>query len=407
MEKFYRYLLPVLCCGCFFLSGCAREKIATESAIQSAPSDSVHLSAKAIERFAVSSVTVQQRADNQPLATTGEVRADENRVFHINSLTSGRLIKDNVMLGEVIHPGQTLAVVQNLDVVKIYGDYIHQAHQNELDIQMSETRLALASKNYERLKSLYEDKIAAEKDLLKAEADKKIEEQYLSGLKEHAIHIKAEAKAMLLAYGVKLGDARSEQIESNSPITTPRGGVVIRKTVTVGDVVSSVEPLYVVADLSQVWLDIAIYDKQVQNTKIGNAITFTSDSLPGHTFTGSVSYINPSTDGTSGTFIARAVLANTNMLLKPGMLGRVQVKQATATKPFVPEDAVQKFGKDTFVFLDLGNGSYKKQSVVIGEHVGDGYLVDQGVRAGDRIVEKGSFTLKAEMLKSTMAGEEN
>ena len=75
-------------------------------------------------------------------------------------------------------------------------------------------------------------------------------------------------------------------------------------------------------------------------------------------------------------------------------------------KTYVPISAVQKYGKETFVFLDLGNGKYKKQDVVLGERDNEGYFIDEGLNFGDKVVGNGSFTLKSEMLKSEFAEED-
>jgi cobalt-zinc-cadmium efflux system membrane fusion protein len=400
-------MLIIIACFCgVSLGSCARQESHEEIPVAVDPSDTIRLSPHAIERFGLRTITISERPDTQTITTTGDIRADENRVFHINSLSSGRVVSDNVMLGDVIRPGQTLAVVQNLDVAKVYGDYIHQAHENEIQVHLSETRLALAKKNYDRIKSLYQEKIAAEKDYFKAESDKNLEEEILRGNKEHATHIKEEASALLAAYGVKLGNSHSEHVQSDSPITTPRGGVIIKKSITVGDVVSNTEPLYVVGDLSHVWLDIAVYDKQLQSIKEGDQVTFTSDSLPGRTITSHISYIKPSTEDASGTFVARAILDNQRMDLKPGMIGQVKIQNREVRRlPFIPEDALQKYGNEQFVFVVDADGSYKKQVVQPVKKVEGGFLVDNGIKAGQQIVGKGSFTLKAELLKGTLAGK--
>lgn len=396
-------LLLVLCIG---LAGCSRPAAHENAAEAVRPVDRITLSPTAIEHFGLSVVTVGQRPDIQTFSTTGTIKADENRVFHINSLSGGRVISDKVMLGDIIHPGQTLAIVQNLDVAKVYGDFIHQSHQNQIETELSQTRLALAKKNYDRIRGLYEEKIAAEKDFIKAESDKKLEEETLRGLKEHAIHIREEARSMLAAYGVKLGDTSVAHVESSSPITTPRGGVIIKKTVTVGDVVSNIEPLYVVGDLSHVWLDINVYDKQIQSIKQGDAVTFTTDGIPGRVLRSRLSYIKPSSEDSSGTYVARAVLDNPHMDLKPGMVGQVRIEQHRAEQlAYIPDNALQKYGKEQFVFLVEPDGSFKKQVVETAKELEDGYLIAHGVKPGQLIVAKGSFTLKAEMLKGTMAGE--
>lgn len=370
-------------------------------------SDEVRLSPIAQQRFRLTSVHISNKLAKETLATTGEIKADENRVFHINSLTSGRVRSDLVNLGDTIKAGQTLAVIENLEVIKIYSEYIHQTHKNDVDIALAETRLELARKSWVRIKRLFEERIAAEKDLIKAEADLKIEQQTSDGLKSHTRHLREETKALLNAYGVAMPDDSQETIASTSPIITPKSGVVTKKNVTVGDVVSSTDPLYVIADLSKVWLDIAVYDKQLSSVRKGSLVTFSCDSLPDQKFSGIVTYIKPATEENSGTFLARVELSNPKLILKPGMLGKVTVENdSQKSLPFIPEAAIQRDGEEVFVFLDLGNGKYKKRKVKLGTQIAGGYLAEGGLSSNDNVVTEGSFALKAEMLKSTLAEEE-
>ena len=407
MEKSIALTFIVFGTACSCLFGCARKEAVEEVKTKTESKDTLTLSPKAVQRFGFSTVTVQSKEHSQPITSTGQIVADENKVFHISSLSNGRVVSDTVMLGDVIHAGQKMAIVQNLEVSKIYGDYIHTAHQNDIDARLEETRLELAKKNYDRIKKLFEEKISAEKDMLKAEADYKLSEETLRGLHEHATHIREEARVMLAAYGVTLGSPNTETIVSNSNVIAPRTGVIIKKNVTVGDVVTNSEPLYVVADLSQVWLDIAIYDKQVEIVKTGDKVKFISDSLPGRVVSGRISYIKPLAEDKTGTFVARAVVANPNLDLKPGMIGQVEIQSLhSPSLAYLPETAVQKYGNESFVFIEQPNGSYKRQAVVLGDHLSGGYFITSGIRTGERVVDKGSFTLKAEMLKSTTSGAE-
>ncbi len=369
--------------------------------------DEVTLSAGARDRLELKSVIVETRTAVESLSTTGEIRSDESRVFHIHSLANGRVVRENAALGQAVKSGQVVAVIQNLEIVKIYSDFIHQSHQNQVNTELAETKWELAQKNHARIKTLFAEQIAPEKELIKAESDLKIEEQTVHGLKEHAGHLREEARAMLAAYGVNLPAKLQDTIESTSPIVSPRAGVIIKKNVTVGDVVSSAEPLYVVADLSKVWLDLVVYDKQLMSIRPGSTVMFQSDSLPGRTFSGQVFYVKPSTEENSGTFVARVTLENPRFDLKPGMLGQVKVQNhSTASLPFVPEEALQKYANETFVFLDKKNGTYKKRNIVLGPRIPGGYLADSGLAAGERIVTAGSFALKAEMLKSSFSEDE-
>lgn len=401
-------LLILVCSSCLW--GCGKksneEERTAEPASPSAPG-TVQLSSIARKRFSVTTVTLQNKAATDSVLTTGEIKADENRVFHINSLTTGRVKYDYVKLGDSIRAGQTLAVIENLEIVKIYSEYIHQSHENEVNKALAETRLELAKKNYARIKKLFEENIAPQKDVIKAESDLRIEQQTFDGLNIHSGHLRRETQALLGAYGAKMPAPNQESVESTSPIITPKSGVVTKKNITVGDVVTSTEPLYVVGDLSKVWLDIAVYDKQLSTIKQGSMVTFRSDSLPGKTFGGRITYIQPSAEEPSGTFLARVELPNPKLLLKPGMLGQVSVENPSQRSlPFLPDAAIQRDGKDVLVFIDLGGGKYQKRPVVLRKQLPDGYLAEGGVSSGDQVVTTGSFALKAEMLKSSNEEDE-
>lgn len=390
-----------------FFAPKTEKPVVTETEESEPISDVIELSPQAIQQTGIQTLTVQTRGVSAEITTTGEVKANENTVFHISPFVGGRIVQENVILGQSVNRGQTLAVVRNIEVAKANADFIHQLHQNEIDTQQARTRLSLAQKNLARERRLLEEGISPRKDYLQAETDATLAKAEVESQREHAVHLKAEARALMGAYGSQPSEPHSEQIKTTSAITAPRSGVVIKKNVTLGDMVTPEQVMYEVADLSQVWLDIAVYPKDMNRLKVGQSITFTSDSLPGPPFSGTIRYIQPVASEESKTFVARAYLNNPNGLLKSGMLGQVKVLMESQTnKPYVSEVAVQRYGRDTFVFKVLDKGRYQKKSVQLGDKVGDGYLVNSGLQAGDQIVGKGSFTLKAEMLKSQFAEEE-
>jgi cobalt-zinc-cadmium efflux system membrane fusion protein len=89
------------------------------------------------------------------------------------------------------------------------------------------------------------------------------------------------------------------------------------------------------------------------------------------------------------------------------MFGQVKVQLAPAlgqsTQPFVSERAVQQIGTETVVFKVVAPSQYRKQVVKLGKKLTDGYLVEQGIKAGEQVVGEGSFILKAELLKRQSA----
>jgi RND family efflux transporter MFP subunit len=172
----------------------------------------------------------------------------------------------------------------------------------------------------------------------------------------------------------------------------------------VGDMVTPETVMYEVADLSQVWLDMTIYPQDIEEVQIGQPLTFTTDSVPGKVFSGQVDYVQPSAQSGNATYVARAYLQNPGALLKPGIYGQVRIdRQLTENRLVVPEAAVQRYGRETFVFTPEGNNRFHKHTVILGEKVADGFVLRQGLSANAQVVGNGSFVLKAELLKTQFA----
>jgi cobalt-zinc-cadmium efflux system membrane fusion protein len=415
-------LLTLLSCCLSLLTLTACEKqnatelkapVKTPASIESKKSafaiDEIVLSDSANQNAMISSEPAHMMKYQQDIKTTGEIKADENRVFHINSMVNGRVLKDNVNLGDIIHQGQVLALVQNIEVARIYGDYVHQKHQNEVQIHQLMSKMDLAKSILDRNSQLFSEGIAPQKDVLSSQNALDQLSIELKGVREHQTHLVSETQALLSAYGktIRASDEDGSKIDNVSPMIAPRSGVVIKKNITLGDVVDSKEPLYVVADLSSVWLDITIYDKDLANVQVGETLTFTSDSLPTRVFNGKVDYIQPLAGDNTRTFLARASLPNPGLALKPGMFGTALIHTSKSDSlPYIPDSAIQRYGDETFVFEDAGANHYHKRKIVLGDRILDGYLAKSGVTGGERIVVKGSLPLKAELLKRLTPGQE-
>lgn len=403
-RKLIAMIVPILC-----LSGCSVKKPEpkTEDKQETTVSNTVTLSTDSTKQIAVKAVTIEHKVAHDDIFTTGQIQPDDNRVFHINSLAPGRVIEDRAILGDMIKQGQVLAIIENMEVAKVYADFIRRFHENDVEIKDSETRLELAKSNLVRTQQLYDESIAPQKALIQAQTEFTLAKRAVEGLREKSTHIEEETRSLLAAYGVTLNDIRSEKLQTTSPIISPRGGVITKKIITVGDVVAVQQTLYEVVDLSQVWLDITIYDKDLPRVKVGQRATFVSDSLPEKTFSGPITYIRPSTSDNSRTFLARIALKNPRLLLKPGMFGKVTIQEmALAGQIFVPAEAVQSYGKENFVFLDLGNDRYQKQLITLGKKAEGGFIVDSGLSPGQRVVTQGAFNLKAIVLKSNFVEED-
>ncbi len=400
----------------FSLSSCSQPELKSSASSNPSPPEAkvenkissdgstVHLSDSMLSSAQLEDLPVAIKAANQRVETTGEIKSDENNVFHVSSLVGGQLIADYVSLGDYVKTHQRLALVENLEVMKISANYIHESHVKELEIKQSQTRLKLATANKARLEKLFNLRIAAEKDYLQAQTQLALEEANLDTAQKELGHQKEEAKAMLSAYGANIDDIKGDQPIRHSPILCPRSGFIVKKNITVGDVINPSDQLYIVSDLSKVWLDITIFDRDLGSIKEGAVISFTTDSLPNRQFKGHIDYIKPLAQD-SRTFVARAILPNDKLSLKPGMFGHVEIEQNGSSQfPFIPTEAVQEIDGKKVVFVKQAKGTYKKTQIQVSNQTTSGYFVSSGLVPGDTIAAKGSYYLKEHLTNDPTEG---
>jgi cobalt-zinc-cadmium efflux system membrane fusion protein len=398
IKKNIIYIICFVVTFSILMTGCGK-KVA-----ETVQSDIITLSQKAVDKAEIKSVTLEDREVESSITSTAQVKSNEDSRYVLSSLVTGKLVKDNVKLGDYVQAGQVLALVQNPEVVKISSTAVRDLHENNIALRQAQNRYNLAKTNYEREVRLYNNGISPQRDLLQAKTDMLLAKDDIATIQKRSSDIKNEANSLLSIYGTS---SNFNSLSSSSPIKAMKSGIVTKKNVTVGAIVSTDEVLYEVQDLSKLWLDITLYSNNINKVQKGQIVQFTSDSIQGKVFEGKVDYVQPVSDDVSQTFVARVFLDNSLGLLKPGMFGNAVIKSDVKEKKvFLPDAAVQKYGKETFIFLNLGDNKFKKIPVVLGEKISGGYYVNSGVQAGDVVVTKGSFTLKAEMLKSEFEEED-
>lgn len=337
------------------------------------------------------------------LQTTGKLKANDNKVFKISSMISGRVLNDYVKLGDLVKTDQLLAQLDNPEFAKIQANYIHDLHLSEIEITRAKTKAELASSSLAREKKLFEQGISPQKDLLQAQADATIAQSDLDAALHHKEHVNSEAKQVLGSYGLRIENLNTSKISNSVNIAATHSGIVTQKNITTGSVVDPQAVLYEISDLSDLWLDINVYSQDISKVKMGQKISFTTDAYPEKFFSGNINYLGL---GESGVYLARAFIDNHAYLLKPGMFGKVSIELADLiVQLFVPAKAVQTYGKETFVFEVLGDNQFIKKTITLGTGLKDGYMVESGLENGTSIVTNGSFLLKAELLKNLYSEE--
>ncbi len=332
---------------------CGMDLIPLESADAGGNPDAVQMSEYAMKLANVQTQKVGAVTGDSELRLNGKVTVDERNAYTQSTHVPGRIEQLQVnFTGEEVRRGQALAVVYSPEL------------------------------------------ITAQEELLQAYAIRNSQPELFEA-----------AKQKLRNW--RIGDNQINRIlESGKAtdrftITADVSGVVTEKLVELGDYVDRGMSLYQIADLSKMWVLFDLYERTIGLVEKGDKVEFTVASLPGETFEGTIDFIDPLLDSQTRVSTARVEISNSGNKLKPGMFvtGVITTSGAEKTQGLtVPKSAVLWTGKRSIVYVNEGtaaNPSFVMREVVLGQSLGDSYVVQEGLSDGDEIVVNGAFTVDA------------
>lgn len=183
----------------------------------------------------------------------------------------------------------------------------------------------------------------------------------------------------------------------NLVITSPANAVVVEKMVVQGARFGPGETILRLADLSTVWLVANLPAGNAGGVATGQRAVFQSSTLPGRTFEGQVTFVQPIVDPQTRTIGVRIALRNPDGMLRPGLFGDVVLTRDTSAAVLsVPRSAVLDSGTRQVVLVQVGEGRFEPRAVVVGQRSGDRVEIREGVREGERVVVSANFLIDAE-----------
>ncbi len=332
---------------------CGMELIPADSD-ESGDSGVYTMSENAMKLANVATMQVGKSQASKEVRLNGKVKVDERNTYSQSTHIPGRIEDLRVnFTGEKVNRGQTLAVVYSPELV------------------------------------------TAQEELLQAEK-----------IQESQPEIFEAAKEKLRRW--KIGENQINSILDNGkpierfPITADVSGIVSEKLVDLGDYVERGNPIYEISDLSKLWILFDLYESQLAWVQEGSKIEYSVKSLPGETFEGEISFIDPLLNAQTRVATARIEVDNANGRLKPEMFvsGTLQtnIEDTGSDEIIIPKSAVLWTGKRSLVYTkeDVENGAgFKIRRITLGPSLGDSYVVEEGLEAGDEIVVNGAFTVDA------------
>jgi len=179
-------------------------------------------------------------------------------------------------------------------------------------------------------------------------------------------------------------------------LRAPRSGEIVQKNVIDGQAVQAGTNLFLIADRSELWVDVAIFEQDAAAVRVGTAASITVDALPSRTFQGRVTFIYPQLDEKTRTLTARVEVANSSGALRPGMFATAELSRAGRRAVSVPLTAVLPTGTKDLVFVNRGDGRFVPREVRVGARSDSLVELVEGIKAGDEVIASATYLLDSE-----------
>ena len=335
------------------------------------------------------------------LQVKGRIVLADDHVWRVGLRTPGLVMVVYAGLGDHVTKGQVLARYHADEVREERAHY--RAAQTEL--HLAETVAAQAQRNRDRAQRLLDLKAGSIQQLEQAQQDLATAQDAI-----RKAQIEIDRGQDLLEDDLKVTveprPVSAGEFADDVPILAPESGYVIEKNITPGKAVDLSAQTFVIGDLSKVWMLASVHQEDLGGLRVGNPATVTLPSNPPQRFPGRITNLGQQFDPETRMMEVRIALDNPRNLLHPEMLANAEIPRGPAKSTLsIPSDAVQEIDNANVVFVLTSPGHFAIRPVRTGETSAGRTPVLEGIQPGEKIVVRGSFLLRSQLLKSAIEGE--
>ncbi|MGJ5206142.1 efflux RND transporter periplasmic adaptor subunit [Bradyrhizobium sp. HKCCYLR20261] len=344
----------------------------------------------AAERATLSIEGVTDRIFRAEHITEGKIAVNEDSSTPVFSPYAGRVVKLLAKPSDMVERGQPLFVVEATDTVQGLNDFV--AAMSALNTARS--KLNLAEIVEKRANDLYAGKAVplkdwqqAQADLTAAQNDMRSAETALEAARNR-LRILGRSEEQITKF------QETRQISADTPIYAPLGGTVVQRKIGPGQFINSgaSDPVFVIGDLSTVWLTAFVRESEAADIVVGQEISFTVLALPGREFKARLDYVSAAIDPSTRRLPVRATIDNKDGHLKPEMFANVTIYAATGRpSAAVPRQALIYEGERIRVWVAHEDNTIELREITTGLVNGDLVEVRGNLRVGEKIVTRGSL----------------
>jgi cobalt-zinc-cadmium efflux system membrane fusion protein len=314
-----------------------------------------------------------------------ELTFDQNELARITSLVGGIVRSVDVDLGTRVRRGDLLATLTSESIGEAQGAYIRALAEQELRL-----------KTFERETDLRNQRISSEREFQEAEAAHRL-----------AVAAARQARQRLTVLGFDDaqidGMAERRAMAGVLELRAPFDGEIVERMAVQGEVIGAADVLFTLANPSVLWAMVSLPESQLSHVRKGQRVELTVESLPGRSFTGTLTWISASVDRRTRMARGRVEVANPEGLLKAQMFARARIFTARSDRAVVvPSSAVQDVTGTAIVFVKEADDLFEARPVTLGAKRDGRIEITGGLDPDEPVVVAGGFALKSQLLVSRL-----
>jgi cobalt-zinc-cadmium efflux system membrane fusion protein len=394
--------LTFLVLGSLIVGGCTSPKAAEKpQPEQKTPRTEIILTPAQVSAAMIDTQTAALSNEPVMLQAKGRIVLADDRVWRVGLRTPGLVMVVYAGLGDHVNKGQVLA--------RYHADEVREerAHYRTAlsELRLAETAEAQAQRNRDRAQRLLDLKAGSVQQLEQSQQDLATAQAAV-----RKAQIEVDRGEDLLEDDLKVTveppPASAGEFADDVPILAPESGYVIEKNITPGKAVDLTAQTFVIGDLSKVWMLASVHQEDLGGLRVGTPAVVTPPGDSSQRFSGKITNLGQQFDPETRTMEVRIALDNPRNVLRPEMLANAAIPRGPARSTLsIPSDAVQELDNANVVFVLTSPGHFAIRPVRTGETSAGRTPVLEGIQPGDKVVVRGSFLLRSQLLKSAIAGE--
>ncbi len=336
-------------------------------------------------KMGIKSTAASPQTIRSILALPGEIALNTDMVSRVVPRVSGLILQSLKNLGDMVAKDELIAVIDSRELGEAKSQYL-----------LALEREKLARYNFDRSQQLWEKQTIPEKEFLTAKKTFLEEKIGLTSATRKLVAMGLKEQEILKLEEGSLSDL------TNYPIRAAFEGIVVKKRLSPGEWLKDDAEIYIIADLSTVWVEITVYPNDLESVHVGQkAVVKSASSIL--EAEGEVSYVGLVVGEDSRTAKARVVIPNPDGKWRPGLFVKVElVRDETSVSVAVQSDAIQTYRNKPVIFVHYDD-QFEARPIQLGRSDGQFTEVIKGLSNGENYVVKNSFILKSEMGKAGMS----